>query len=220
MQFLHDPRSIESRSFEIIETLLSGKGLHGPEKEVVKRAVHATADPDFADTIVFSKGSLSSGVCAVASSCNIITDVNMLRAGITKNRPGGVEAMCFVSDDDVKESARGSGITRSAAAMSKAAKLGLIDGSIVAIGNAPTALFEVIRLVQGGARPALIVGVPVGFVGAAESKEELEKIREVPFITNRGVKGGTPVAAAIVNALIKLANKPSPPSPLPVAVEG
>ncbi len=215
-----DPRSIESRSFEIIETLLSGKGLDGPEKEVVKRAVHATADPDFADTIIFSQGSLSSGISAIASSCKIITDVNMLRAGITKNRPGGAEAICFVSDDDVKESARENGVTRSSAGMSKAAKLGLIDGSIVAIGNAPTALFEIIKLVQGGARPALIVGVPVGFVGAAESKEALEGVSEVPFITNRGVKGGTPVAAAIVNAIIKLANKPSPPSPLPVAGEG
>ncbi len=207
MQFLSDPRSIESRSFEIIEALLSGKGLGGPEREVIKRAVHATADPDFADTIVFSKGSLSSGISAIVSSCRIITDVNMLRAGISKNRPGGAEAICFVSDEDTKESARDNGITRSAAGMRKAAGLGLIDGSIVAIGNAPTALFEVIRLVREGARPALMVGVPVGFVGAAESKEELEGVTEVPFITNRGVKGGTPVAAAIVNAIIKLANK-------------
>ncbi len=207
MQFLSDPGSIESRSFEIIETLLSGKGLGGPEKEVIKRAVHATADPDFADTIVFSSSSLSSGISAIASSCRIITDVNMLRAGISKNRPGGGDAICFVSDEDVKESARENAVTRSAAGIRKAAGLGLIDGSIVAIGNAPTALFEVIRLVREGARPALIVGVPVGFVGAAESKEALEGVTEVPFITNRGVKGGTPVAAAIVNAIIKLANK-------------
>ncbi|MHB8172990.1 MAG: precorrin-8X methylmutase [Nitrospirota bacterium] len=204
MQFLSDPRAIESRSFEIIEGLLSGKSLDGPEKEVVKRVVHATADPGFADTLLFSKGSLSAGASAIASSCNIITDVNMLRAGITRVRPGGAEVFCFISDSDVKQLAEGSLITRSAAGIRKAAGLGLIDGSIVAIGNAPTALSELIRLVREGSRPALIVGVPVGFVGAAESKEALESVTEVPFITNKGIKGGTPVAAAIVNAIIKL----------------
>lgn len=207
MEFLSDPHAIESKSFEIIEGLLAGKEFKGPEKEVLKRVVHATADPEFADLLIFSEGSTAAGISAIASSCNIITDVNMLRAGITKERPGAAEAFCFITDQDVKQTAKGEGITRSAAGMRKAAGLGLIDGSIVAIGNAPTALFELIRLLKEGVRPALIVGVPVGFVGAAESKEALERVMEVPFITNRGRKGGTPVAAAVVNAIIKLANK-------------
>lgn len=207
MEFLSDPRAIESRSFEIIEGLLAGKGCNGPEGEVVKRVVHATADLEFADLLIFSEGSVAAGISAIASSCNIITDVNMLRAGITKERPGGAEAFCFIIDQDVKQTAKGEGITRSAAGIRKAAGLGLIDGSIVAIGNAPTALLEIMRLIKNGARPALIVGVPVGFVGAAESKEALGGITEAPFITNRGRKGGTPVAAAVVNAIIKLANQ-------------
>jgi precorrin-8X/cobalt-precorrin-8 methylmutase len=207
LEFLSDPRAIESRSFEIIEGLLAGREFKGPDKEVLKRVVHATADLEFADLLIFSEGSTAAGISAVASSCNIITDVNMLRVGITKERPGGAEAFCFITDQDVKETAKGEGITRSAAGIRKAAGLGLIDGSIVAMGNAPTALFELIRLLKEGVRPALIVGVPVGFVGAAESKEALEGITEVPFITNRGRKGGTPVAAAVVNAIIKLANQ-------------
>ncbi|MGC2424435.1 MAG: precorrin-8X methylmutase [Nitrospirota bacterium] len=207
MEFLSDPRAIESRSFEIIEGLLEGKGFKGPEKEVLKRVVHATADPEFADLLIFSEGAVAAGISAIASSCNIITDVNMLRAGITKERPGAAEAFCFVTDQDVKQTAKSEGITRSAAGIRKAAGLGLIDGSIVATGNAPTALFELMRLLKEGVKPALIVGVPVGFVGAAESKEALEMVREVPFITNRGRKGGTPVAAAVVNAIIKLANQ-------------
>ncbi len=207
MEFLSDPRAIETRSFEIIEGLLAGKEFKGPEKEVLKRVVHATADLEFADLLIFSEGSTAAGISAIASSCNIITDVNMLRAGITKERPGAAEAFCFITDQDVKQTAKGEGITRSAAGIRKAAGLGLLDGSIVAIGNAPTALFELIRLLKEGVRPALIVGVPVGFVGAAESKEALESVREVPFITNRGRKGGTPVAAAVVNAIIKLANQ-------------
>lgn len=205
MEFISDPRAIETRSFEIIEGLLASKELKGPEREVLKRVVHATADLEFANLLIFSEGSTAAGISAIASSCNIITDVNMLRAGITKERPGAAEAFCFITDQDVRQTAKGEGITRSAAGIRKAAALGLIDGSIVAIGNAPTALFEIMRLIKNGSRPALVVGVPVGFVGAAESKEALESITEVPFITNRGRKGGTPVAAAAVNAIIKLA---------------
>jgi precorrin-8X/cobalt-precorrin-8 methylmutase len=207
VEFLSDPRAIETRSFEIIEGLLASKEFKGSEREVLKRVVHATADLEFANLLIFSEGSTAAGISAIASSCNIITDVNMLRAGITKERPGAAEAFCFITDQDVRQTAKGEGITRSAAGIRKAAALGLIDGSIVAIGNAPTALFEIMRLIKNGSRPALVVGVPVGFVGAAESKEALESITEVPFITNRGRKGGTPVAAAVVNAIIKLAKQ-------------
>lgn len=222
MSFLSDPGEIEKKSFEIIEGLLRDKGLaagpdgglaslarkiDGAEKDIVMRVVHATADPDFADTIVFSEGAASAGIKALKDRCRIVTDVNMLSAGISAKRPGGEhKPTCFISDPDVLEAARKDGTTRAASAMRKAAAESMMDGAIVAVGNAPTALYEVIRLVMDeGARPALVIGVPVGFVGASESKEALLGMKDVPFITNRGRKGGSPVGAAIINALIKLA---------------
>jgi precorrin-8X/cobalt-precorrin-8 methylmutase len=209
LSFISDPGEIEKKSFEIIEGLLSGKGLDGPEKDIVMRVVHATADPDFAESMVFSEGAAARGIKALAAGCGIVTDVKMLMAGISVKRPGiPRETTCHISDPDILLKAKENGGTRAAAAMRKAAYEGRMDGAIVAIGNAPTALYEVIRLVRDeGVRPALIVGVPVGFVGAAESKDALMSVGEVPYITNRGRKGGSPVAAAIVNAMIKLALK-------------
>ncbi|HLB25747.1 MAG TPA: precorrin-8X methylmutase [Nitrospirota bacterium] len=208
MSLPSDPREIEKKSFEIISALLEGKGLEGPERDVVMRVVHATADPEFADLMLFSGGAAKAGIEAVKSGCAVVTDVTMLKAGISRNRPGGREALCHIADPDVAEAAKKDGGTRAVAAMRKAAMLGEMDGAVVAIGNAPTALFELIRLIKDGkARPALVVGVPVGFVGASESKEGLAAMTGVPFITSRGRKGGSAVAAAIVNALIKLAGK-------------
>lgn len=209
MPNISDPREIEKKSFEIIAGLLKGKGLDGPGMDVVMRVVHATADPDFADSVVLSKGAVEAGVEAIRSGSYIVTDVFMLRAGIIGNVPGGPDkVLCFISDPDVAVSAKGSGTTRAAAAMKKAAGLGILNGAIVAIGNAPTALYEVMRLIrEDGVRPALVVGVPVGFVGAAESKEALLHVSEAPFITNRGMKGGSPVGAAVINALIKLSKQ-------------
>jgi len=204
LPFIGDPSEIEKKSFEIIEGLIRGKGLAGPEKDVVMRVVHATADPEFAGLMLFSKGAVEAGLKALGKGCPIITDVKMLKAGISPNRAGGSENnFCFISDLDVATEARKTGSTRAVAAMRKASNR--MDGAIIAIGNAPTALYEVMRLIlEDGIRPALVVGVPVGFVGAAESKEALSKLKEVPFITNRGRKGGSPVGAAIINALIKL----------------
>ena len=208
MSLPSDPREIEKKSFEIISALLEGKGLEGPERDVVMRVVHATADPEFADLMLFSGGAAKAGIEAVKTGCAVVTDVTMLKAGISRNRPGGREALCHIADPDVAEAAKKDGGTRAVAAMRKAAMLGEMDGAVVAIGNAPTALFELIRLIKDGkARPALVVGVPVGFVGASESKEGLAAMTGVPFITSRGRKGGSAVAAAIVNALIKLAEK-------------
>ncbi len=203
---MSDPREIELKSFEIIEGILKDKGLASPEKDVVVRVVHATADPDFADGIVFSEGAVRAGVNALRAGCGIVTDVSMLLAGIVGSLPDGpARVSCLVSDPDAAALSRGNGITRSAAAMRKASSLGRLDGAIVAVGNAPTALYEVIRLIrEEGIRPALVVGTPVGFVGAAEAKEALLGLSGTPFITNRGRKGGTPVAAAIINALIRL----------------
>ena len=201
---ISDPAAIEKRSFEIIEGLLRDKGLGGPEKDVIMRVVHATADPDFADNMAFSEGAVKAGISAIKSGRTIVTDVKMLKAGVSPDRPGD-EPLCLISDPDIISEAKKSGITRAAAAMRSLAESGRLDGAIVAIGNAPTALYEVIGLIRtNGVRPALVVGVPVGFVGAAESKEELLGVKEVPFITCRGRKGGSPVGAAIINALIKL----------------
>lgn len=203
---ISDPAQIEKKSFEIIEGLLKDKGLQLPEKDVVIRVVHATADPDFADLLFFSDGAVKAGTTALRNNCNIIADVNMLKAGISKNRPGGREAFCFIADPMAAASATKTGTTRAVAAMRMAASIGHMDGAIVAVGNAPTALYEVMRLVrEEGSKPALIVGVPVGFVGAAESKDELMGLSGIPFITNKGKKGGSSVAAAVINAIIKLA---------------
>jgi len=205
--FISDPYEIEKKSFEIIRGLIGEMALTLSERDVVMRVVHATADTDFAGAMVFSKGAVDAGVAAIRSGCCIITDVKMLKAGISPNRPGGSDNNhCFISDIDVAATARKDGTTRAASAMKKAKCR--MDGSIVAIGNAPTALYEVMRMVvEDGARPALIVGVPVGFVGAAESKEALLNIGQAPFITNHGRKGGSPVGAAVINALIKLAEE-------------
>jgi len=200
---ISDPHEIENKSFEIIEGLLAGMDLFGPQKAVVMRVVHATADTDFASAMVFSEGSVEAGISAIRAGCKVITDVNMLKAGISSlDRAGRVS--CRISDPVTAALAKESKTTRAATAMRLLA--GDMKGAIVAVSNAPTALYEVMRLVrEEGVRPALIVGVPVGFVGASESKEELLGLLEVPFITCRGRKGGSPVGAAIVNALIKLA---------------
>ncbi|MBI5190228.1 MAG: precorrin-8X methylmutase [Nitrospirae bacterium] len=205
-EVITDPRAIEKKSFEIIAEILGGRFPGGPEKDVVMRVVHATADPDFADAMAFSSGAAEAGVLALRAGCNIVTDVMMLRAGVARKKSGEPDRVyCFISDTDVAEDAKASGGTRAAAAMRKAVREGVMDGAVVAIGNAPTALYEVMRLVQDeGIRPALIVGVPVGFVGAAESKDELLGLAGVPFITCRGRKGGSPVGAAVLNALLKL----------------
>jgi precorrin-8X/cobalt-precorrin-8 methylmutase len=207
LSIISDPQQIEKKSFEIIEGLLAGKGLASPDKDVIVRVVHATADPDFADAMRFSPGAAEAGIAALRAGCAVITDVKMLKSGISMVNSGTPsEVFCFISDDDTADSAKEAGTTRAAASMRKAHEMGLLNGAIVAIGNAPTALFELIRLVQEeGARPALVIGVPVGFVGAAESKEELAKVTEVPFITCLGKKGGSPVGASALNALIKLA---------------
>ena len=168
--------------------------------------IHATADFDFAGKgkILFHENAIESAFDAIRKKCAIVTDVDMVLAAINKKSLTdlGLKTACYISDKEVAEESRRSGRTRSEAAMRRAAKD--MDGGIVAIGNAPTALYEVIRMVREGAtKPALVVGIPVGFVSAPESKEELAKM-DVPFITNVGRKGGSPAASAIVNAMLLL----------------
>jgi precorrin-8X/cobalt-precorrin-8 methylmutase len=199
---------IEKRSFEIIE---SEVGNHQYYDEiqwiVVKRVIHATADVEFAgkSRIIFHEKSIESAFNAFKKRCTIVTDVDMVRAAINKKSLTdlGLETTCYISDAMVAEEARRLGKTRSEIAMRHAAKD--MDGGIVAVGNAPTALYEVIKLVsEGVTKPALVIGIPVGFVSAAESKEELGKMSDVPFITNIGRKGGSAAASSIINAIMLL----------------
>lgn len=198
------PDQIETRSFEIIEGLVDLSRYTSAEGALVKRVVHATGDPAFAPLLAWSPGAVALGVEALRRGAPVVTDVEMARAGISKVRAAkyGVEISCFIGDPWVADQARSRGVTRSIAAVEKAVEAN--PGAVFAFGNAPTALFRLLELVdEGTAKPALIVGVVVGFVGAAESKEALMARTDVPWVSCRGNKGGSNVAAACVNALFK-----------------
>lgn len=196
------PMDIERRSFEIITELLGDRKLDEINEPVIKRVIHTTADFDYADNLVFSKDAVNIGIEALKGGCDIVTDTQMARSGINKtilSKLGG-EAHCFMSDEDVAIEAKERGVTRAIVSMEKAAKLN--KPCIFAIGNAPTALISLYELIkQDKIAPALIIGVPVGFVNVVESKELIMSL-DVPHIVARGRKGGSNVAAAIVNALL------------------
>jgi len=200
------PEEIEAESFRIIDAEVGDHSWSPREWPVVRRTIHTSADFDYARSMVFSPGAVERGIAALRAGRGIATDTTMALAGIAKPRLAafGIRAACFVADPDVAVAARAEGATRSVLAMRK----GGTDpaNGIFVIGNAPTALFELLRIVrEEKVRPDLIVGLPVGFVGAAESKERLiaeATERGVPFITSRGRKGGSNVAAAVVNALL------------------
>lgn len=198
---------IEKESFRIIGTELDETAFSPVELPIVKRVIHTTADFEFKDLLKFSPGSIEAGLKAIREGRNVITDVRMVESGIMKYRldPFGSKVFCFSSDKSVADMAASQGTTKTAASMRKAAEF--MEGGIVAIGNAPTALAELLRVIAaGGPKPALIVGVPVGFVGAAESKDELEKSGLTAILT-KGRKGGSTVAVAIINALAILAGE-------------
>lgn len=196
------PMDIEKRSFEIITELLGERKLDPENELVIKRVIHTSADFDYADNLVFSPHAVQKGIEALRSGCDIVTDTQMAKAGINKTILGklGGEVHCFMSDPDVAAEAKERGITRAIVSMERAAKLS--KPCIFAIGNAPTALISLHEQIQAGTlHPALVVGVPVGFVNVVESKE-LILDTEVPYIVARGRKGGSNVAAAICNALL------------------
>ena len=197
------PEEIETESFRIIDAEAGDHGWQDAEWQVVRRMIHTSADFEYARSTVFSDGAVKNAIEALKNGCNIITDTNMALSGISKARltPFGNKVTCHVADPDVAELAKRDGITRSIAAMRKA--VADPNNRIFVIGNAPTALFELLRLSkEGQANPALIIGLPVGFVGAEESKAALADTElSIPFITNIGRKGGSNVAAAVVNAL-------------------
>ena len=199
-------QSIEDKSMEIIEHEVGSHPYNDMEWPMVRRVIHATADFDFAgkNKIIFHKDAITSGISALKNCCSIITDVNGVIGGLNKQNPKdfGNNIICNISDSSLAERAKQENKTRAQMSMRVAAFE--MNGGIVVIGNAPTALLEVIKMIREGVtKPALVIGIPVGFVSAAESKEELQTV-SVPFITNIGRKGGSSCAASIVNALFKL----------------
>ena len=196
------PMDIEKRSFEIITEILGERQLPPENELVIKRVIHTSADFDYVDNLCFSEGAVARALEALRGGCDIVTDTQMARAGINKTILGrlGGQVHCFMSDEDVAKEARERGITRATVSMERAAALD--KPCIFAIGNAPTALFSLDAQIKAGKiRPALIIGVPVGFVNVVESKELILQ-DDVPFIVARGRKGGSNVAAAIVNAVL------------------
>lgn len=203
----HLPADIERTSMAIIEKELETRGISLPPETqaVVKRVIHTTADFEYADTLRFTPQAVSLGVRALQRGVPIVTDTNMAKAGISKPSLERLDtrAYCFMADPQVAEQARQRGTTRAVAAMRHAADI--MPGALLAIGNAPTALLEIADLIEKGLRPALVVGVPVGFVNVVESKERLMRVCEaagVPAIAAMGRKGGSNVAAAVCNALL------------------
>ncbi len=200
------PDTIEARSFAIIDAEVPApRPFEGGEWEIVRRLVHTSADFDLLNHVVFHPRAVEAGMTALAAGCTVFTDTEMARAGIPVRRmePLGCTVQCLLNRPDVVAAAREQGTTRARAAMDAARDL--LGGCILAIGNAPTALIRLMEhLESGGPAPALVVGMPVGFVNAAESKDILIAQAEIPFIAIRGRKGGSPLAAATVNALAEM----------------
>lgn len=196
------PMDIERRSFEIITEELGDREFPVLQAPIIKRVIHTSADFEYADTLCFSEGAVERALEALRKGAYIVTDTQMGRSGINKRvlAEFGSEVLCFMSDADVAAAARANGTTRAVASMEKAA--GLDRPLIFAIGNAPTALIQLYRMIEAGRiRPELIIGVPVGFVNVVQAKE-LIMTADVPYIVARGRKGGSNIAAAICNALL------------------
>ena len=203
---IDDPGGIEKKSFEIIDGYISRYNLPEKERIVIRRVIHSTAEFEFARDLVFHEDAVRDGIEAMRRGSPLVVDVGMVRAGINKDHANrlGIEIVCHIGDEDLKSESAKTHLSRAMLAMKKARNK--IEGGIVAIGNAPTALREVIRLVkEDGVRPSLVIGIPVGLVGAVESKDALRLLDGVPFITNKGRRGGSSVATAIVNEMMNLA---------------
>ena len=200
------PQDIEKRSFEIITAELGERTFPAGIAEVVKRVIHTTADFDYADSLAFSPDVISRAKAALAAGATVVTDTNMALSGVSKTTLAklGGKAVCLMADEQVASEAKARGVTRAIVSMEHAAKF---EGPLLfAIGNAPTALIRLHELIEEGiVAPALVIGVPVGFVNVVESKERLLAVCErygVPAIIAMGRKGGSTVAAAICNALL------------------
>jgi Precorrin isomerase len=196
------PEEIERRSFALIEAELGSRILDPVHAPIIKRCIHCSADFDYADSLYFSQGAVAAMREALQNGVTIVTDTRMAQAGIN-NRLAyryGIRVLCFMADDDVAQKAKKRGTTRAAVAMEKA--LGLGVPTLFVVGNAPTALLRLAQAIrEEGAAPAGIVAAPVGFVNVVESKEGIMGA-PVPCIVAQGRKGGSAIAAAIVNALL------------------
>ena len=196
------PRDIESRSFQIITEELGDKQLIPGTELIVKRCIHTSADFDYADNLAFSEDVVNKAIEAIKNGACIVTDTQMAKSGINKKalaRYGG-EVYCFMSDEDAAKEAKEKGSTRATVCMDKAAAMD--KPLIFAIGNAPTALVRLYELItEGKLKPELIIGVPVGFVNVVQSKELIMET-DAPYIVAKGRKGGSNIAACIVNALL------------------
>ena len=208
-QMTRDGQRIENSSFSIIDHEINefhgGHSFDEKQWQVVRRAIHTTADFEFAKLFRFSEGAVAKGIAALQQGCPIISDVTMITSGLSAQRLSvyGNKTHCFISDDGVIARAKEQGDTRAIWAMRKARDLGLLEGAIIGVGNAPTALYEILRMIAAGeATPALIIGIPVGFIKAKESKAALIEQNKVPYIASVGRKGGSPIVVAVIHALL------------------
>lgn len=203
-------QQIEHDSFAVVDAEAGPHAYSNTQWPVVRRMIHATADFEFNGLTRFHPAAVEAGVAAILHGRPIVADVDMICVGVSKPRLAhfGVHAHQFISDPDVIEDSRRADSTRAVYAMKKAQRQDLLQNGIVAIGNAPTALLEVIRMVrEEQLRPALIVGMPVGFVSAAESKADLESLADIPWILTHGRKGGSTLVVAALHALLALAEQ-------------
>ena len=199
---IEKPQDIEKRSFEIIGELLGDRTVPAEQVGIVKRVIHTSADFDYADNLVFGNDAVQKGIAALKEGCTVITDTNMALSGInaTNLKKFNSEKVCFIADPAIAAAAKENGTTRAVQSMIHASELK--GNQIFAIGNAPTALIKLYDMIKAGEiAPALVIGVPVGFVNVVESKEMFMEL-DTPYIVAKGRKGGSNVAAAIVNALM------------------
>jgi precorrin-8X/cobalt-precorrin-8 methylmutase len=199
------PQEIEDLSFKIIDKEAGDHGFDSEKWPIVRRMIHTSADFEYIKTIRFTDDAIARGIAAIKSGCTIFTDTNMARVGIRKKETSsfGGSVKCLIADKNIPEIAEKRGITRAQAAVDAAVPQ--LKNGIYVVGNAPTALLRLIQLIrEEKANPALVIGFPVGFVNAAESKAELTTL-DYSYITNMGRKGGSNIAASIVNALAIMA---------------
>ena len=203
-------QKIEHDSFAIVDQEVGTHKYSAEEWNIVRRMIHATADFEFNGLTKFHPEAVSAGLNAINQGSNIIADVEMICVGLSKPRLShfGVTTHHYIADADVITKAKAENSTRAVQAMRKAQRLDLLNNSIVAVGNAPTALLEVVRMInEEGVRPALIVGMPVGFVSAAESKDATALLQDIPWIITHGRKGGSTLVVAAIHALLALAEQ-------------
>nr|VFJ87437.1 MAG: precorrin-8X methylmutase [Candidatus Kentron sp. LFY]VFJ96447.1 MAG: precorrin-8X methylmutase [Candidatus Kentron sp. LFY] len=206
-QITHAGRRIENGSFAIIDREAGAHTYTLEQWPIVRRIIHASADFEFNGLVRFHPQAVAAGITAVVAGRPIVSDVEMIRVGVSRSRLAhfGIDIHQFIGDEDVIARAHAGNTTRAAEAMAKAHGQGLLDGGIIAIGNAPTALLAVIRLIrEENARPALVIGMPVGFVSAAESKAALTRVVDTPWIVTEGRKGGSTLVVATLHALLAL----------------